>query len=71
MAEIDENVKLIFKGRIDDQVQWNGYRIQLSELDTIISSKTNSWCKSIYHNKKLIISLSKNSSFRSKTVVWN
>ncbi len=55
MAEIDDNGKLIFKGRIDDQVQWNGYRIQLSELDAIITSKTNSWCKSIYHNKKLII----------------
>lgn len=55
LAEIDTCGKLIFKGRKDDQIQWNGYRIQLSELDTVILAKTNSWCKTIYHDDKLVV----------------
>ena len=55
MATFDERGKLIFEGRKDDQIQWNGYRIQLSEMDVIIADKTNSWCKAVFYNEKLII----------------
>ncbi len=55
MASYDERGKLIFNGRKDDQVQWNGYRIQLSELDTVVSEKTSSWSKTVFYNEKLIV----------------
>jgi acyl-coenzyme A synthetase/AMP-(fatty) acid ligase len=55
MAYFDMNNKLIFEGRKDDQIQWNGYRIQLSEIDSIITEKTGYWCKAIYHDGKLTL----------------
>jgi acyl-coenzyme A synthetase/AMP-(fatty) acid ligase len=55
MAQFDDNGKLIFKGRKDDQIQWNGYRIQLSEIDAVLNDKLNSWCKAIYYDEKLIV----------------
>lgn len=55
MGRIDENGKLLFEGRKDDQIQWNGYRIQLSEMDTVITQKTNQWCKSVFYDGKLVV----------------
>ena len=48
LAHYDENNKLIFDGRKDNQIQWNGYRIELEEIDLIISKATDGWVKSIY-----------------------
>lgn len=37
-AQYDTQHKLIFKGRKDSQVQWNGYRLELQEIDTILNN---------------------------------
>lgn len=57
LAHYDENGKLIFDGRKDNQIQWNGYRIELEEIDRLISDKSNGWVKSIYVKEipKLVI----------------
>tara|TARA_B100000795_G_C22801711_1_gene442286 strand:- start:614 stop:1999 length:1386 start_codon:yes stop_codon:yes gene_type:complete len=55
MGRIDENGKLLFEGRKDDQIQWNGYRIELAEMDLVITQKTKQWCKSVFHNGKLTV----------------
>jgi len=48
LAHYDENGKLIFDGRKDNQVQWNGYRIELEEIDRVLSSKIDGWVKSLF-----------------------
>lgn len=48
LAHLDENGKLIFDGRKDNQIQWNGYRIELEAIDHQLSKATNNWVKSIY-----------------------
>lgn len=55
IAKYDENGKLLFGGRTDDQVQWNGYRIQLSEIDTIVMQSTKKWCKTILEKDQLVV----------------
>ena len=46
LAEFDNNGKLIFKGRKDRQIQLNGYRIELDEIDFIIQKHLNCLSKS-------------------------
>lgn len=48
LAHYDENGKLIFDGRKDNQIQWNGYRIELEEIDRVLSQKSNGWVKTIF-----------------------
>lgn len=48
LAHLDENGKLIFDGRKDNQIQWNGYRIELEEIDNLTSRKVDNWVKTIY-----------------------
>ena len=33
---IDEKGYIFFKGRVDDQIKWNGYRIELREVESAI-----------------------------------
>lgn len=39
MGKFDLNGKLIFQGRKDEQVQINGFRVELNAVDTLISNK--------------------------------
>jgi len=57
LAHYDKNGKLIFEGRKDNQIQWNGYRIELEEMDRILTEKSNGWVKTIFIKEcsKLII----------------
>ena len=57
LAHIDENGKLIFDGRKDNQIQWNGYRIELEEIDRVLSQKIEGWVKTIFSKElyKLVI----------------
>ncbi len=57
LAHIDENGKLIFDGRKDNQIQWNGYRIELEEIDRVLSQKIEGWVKTIFLKElyKLVI----------------
>tara|TARA_Y100000766_G_scaffold253416_1_gene238289 strand:- start:372 stop:1730 length:1359 start_codon:yes stop_codon:yes gene_type:complete len=48
LAHYDKNRKLIFEGRKDNQIQWNGYRIELEEMDRILTEKSNGWIKTIF-----------------------
>ena len=48
LAHYDENGKLIFEGRKDNQIQWNGYRIELEEMDRVLTDKSNGWVKTIF-----------------------
>ncbi len=48
LAHYDENGKLIFDGRKDNQIQWNGFRIELEEIDRVLSQKSNGWVKTIF-----------------------
>lgn len=48
LAHYDENGKLIFDGRKDNQIQWNGYRIELEEIDRVLSQRSNGWVKTIF-----------------------
>ncbi len=41
LAYLDTNGKLIFTGRSDSQIQVNGYRVELSEIDVFMRSKFN------------------------------
>jgi len=44
---LDEGGKLIFKGRSDDQIQINGFRVELSGIDTLILKEFNLFTKSM------------------------
>ena len=57
LAHHDENGKLIFEGRKDNQIQWNGYRIELEEMDRVLTEKSNGWVKTIFIKEipKLIV----------------
>lgn len=48
LAHYDVKGKLLFDGRKDNQIQWNGYRIELEELDAVLSLELNTWVKSVY-----------------------
>lgn len=48
LAHFDENGKLIFDGRKDNQIQWNGYRIELEEIERVLTQKTNGWIKTLF-----------------------
>ena len=37
-AQYDTNQKLMFKGRKDGQIQWNGHRLELQEIDTVLGN---------------------------------
>lgn len=47
MAVIDENGKLIFKGRKDEQIQIDGYRVELGAVDALIQKQFNVFTKTI------------------------
>ena len=57
LAHYDKNQKLIFEGRKDNQIQWNGYRIELEEIDRVLTEKSNGWFKTIFIKQcsKLIV----------------
>ena len=57
LAHFDENSKLIFDGRKDNQIQWNGYRIELDEIDKVLTKSLNSWVKTVYlkEPQKLVV----------------
>ena len=57
LAHYDENGKIIFDGRKDNQIKWNGYRIELEEMDRVLTEKSNGWVKTIFIKEipKLII----------------
>lgn len=57
LAHYDKNRKLIFEGRKDNQIQWNGYRIELEEIDRVLTEKSNGWFKTIFIKEfsKLIV----------------
>ena len=57
LAHYDEKGKLIFEGRKDNQIQWNGYRIELEEMDRVLTEKSNGWVKTIFIKEipKLIV----------------
>ena len=48
LAHFDSKGKLIFDGRKDNQIQWNGYRIELEEIDNTLSKVLDVWVKCIY-----------------------
>lgn len=48
LAKLDDHGKLIFTGRKDEQIQWNGYRIELLEIDRRLKSKLGVEVKSIH-----------------------
>lgn len=48
LAHLDENGKLIFDGRKDNQIQWNGYRIELEGIENKVFQITKQWCKLIF-----------------------
>lgn len=48
LASYDEKEKLIFQGRKDNQIQWNGYRIELEEIECVIRNKTGIELKMVY-----------------------
>ena len=57
LAHYDQNGKIIFDGRKDNQIKWNGYRIELEEMDRVLTEKSNGWVKTIFIKEipKLII----------------
>ena len=57
LAHYDKNGKLIFEGRKDNQIQWNGYRIELEEIDRVLSNQSPGWIKTVFFKKevKLIV----------------
>ncbi|MGE7634591.1 AMP-binding protein [Bacillus paramycoides] len=53
--EVNNNGDLIFKNRKDDQVQINGIRVELEEINSIISSLEGVLsCKTVYRKNKLV-----------------
>lgn len=48
LAAYDKHKKLIFNGRKDEQIQWNGYRIELPEIDICIQQRVKKWCKTVF-----------------------
>jgi D-alanine--poly(phosphoribitol) ligase subunit 1 len=52
LAFFDDNKKLIFKGRKDEQVQINGYRVELGAVDAIIRRYFDAFSKTIlFHHE--------------------
>ena len=48
LAHYDEHGKIIFDGRKDNQVQWNGHRIELEGMGLILSKALESWVIPVY-----------------------
>lgn len=57
LAHFDSEGKLLFDGRKDNQIQWNGYRIELEEIENTLSKALGVWVKCIYlkSNQNLIV----------------
>jgi acyl-coenzyme A synthetase/AMP-(fatty) acid ligase len=52
LAEFDSNGKLIFLGRKDNQIQWNGYRIELEEVEFKFYEVMQAQSKLIWDEKR-------------------
>lgn len=52
LGELDGEGKLIFKGRKDRQIQVNGYRVELDEIDFYIQEQLSIASKTFYLQKK-------------------
>lgn len=48
LGKLDQNGKLIFLGRKDNQIQWNGYRIELEEIETRFFTEKGVKVKSVF-----------------------
>ncbi len=48
LAHYDENGKIIFEGRKDSQIQWNGHRIELEGMGLTLSKALESWVIPVY-----------------------
>jgi non-ribosomal peptide synthetase component F len=48
--KLDENGKWIFNGRADHQVQVQGYRVELMELQSIVQNKFNLFAVPVFYN---------------------
>ena len=53
LVEFDFNGKLIFKGRKDNQIKWNGYRIELEEVEYKFYEEMKSQAKLIWDEKRI------------------
>ena len=53
LVEFDFNGKLIFKGRKDNQIKWNGYRIELEEVEYKFYEQMKSQAKLIWDEKRV------------------
>jgi acyl-coenzyme A synthetase/AMP-(fatty) acid ligase len=52
LAEFDSNGKLMFLGRKDNQIQWNGYRIELEEVEFKFYEVMQAQSKLIWDEKR-------------------
>lgn len=72
LGKVDENGKLLFKGRLDQQVQINGFRVELMAIDQMIKNKLDieavSFCQENERWGKFIVTVAKSKELTKNEV---